>query len=54
MIEEPRFIETARRSPFLNRCCDVDVTVDLMIHDIDIILSLIPSPVKRIRVLGSP
>jgi len=32
----------------------VDVTVDLMIHDIDIILSLIPSPVKRIRLLGSP
>jgi len=52
MIEEPRFIETARRSPFLNRCCDVDVTVDLMIHDIDIILSLIPSPVKRIRAFG--
>jgi len=52
MIEEPRFIETARRSPFLNRGCDVDVTVDLMIHDIDIVLSLVPSPVKRIRAFG--
>jgi predicted dehydrogenase len=52
MIEEPRFIETARRSPFLSRGCDVDVTVDLMIHDIDIVLSLVPSPVRRIRAFG--
>jgi predicted dehydrogenase len=52
MVVEPRFIEAARRSPFLNRCCDVDVTLDLMIHDIDIVLSLIPSPVKRIKAFG--
>jgi len=52
MIEEPGFIEAVRRSPFLNRCSDVDVTLDLMIHDIDIILSLIPSPVKRTTAYG--
>jgi len=52
MIEEPGFIEAVRRSPFLNRCADVDVTLDLMIHDIDIIFSLIPSPVKRIKAFG--
>lgn len=52
MIEEPGFIEAMRRSPFLNRCSDVDVTLDLMIHDIDIVLNLIPSPVKRIKAFG--
>jgi len=52
MIEEPRFIEAVRRSPFLNRCTDVDVTLDLMIHDIDIIFSLVPFPVKRMTAFG--
>lgn len=52
MIEEAGFIEAVRRSPFLNRCADVDVTLDLMIHDIDIIFSLIPSPVKRMQAFG--
>jgi predicted dehydrogenase len=52
MIEGVGFIEAVRRSPFLNRCADVDVTLDLMIHDIDIIFSLIPSPVKRIKAFG--
>ena len=52
MIEEAGFIEAVRRSPFLNRCADVDVTLDLMIHDIDILFSLISSPVKRISAFG--
>ncbi len=52
MIEEPRFLEAVRVSPFLNRCFDVDVTLDLMIHDIDIILGLVRSPVKRISAFG--
>ncbi|MGD0887207.1 MAG: Gfo/Idh/MocA family oxidoreductase [Thermodesulfovibrionales bacterium] len=52
MIEEPRFIEAVRVSPFLNRCSDVDVTLDLMIHDIDVILSLVPSSIKTIRAAG--
>ncbi|MDI6891128.1 MAG: hypothetical protein QMC83_09380 [Thermodesulfovibrionales bacterium] len=53
MVEEPRFIESERLSPFLGRGTDIDVTLDLMIHDADIILSLIPSPVKEIRAVGA-
>lgn len=53
MIREPRFIESERLSPFLGRGTDVDVTVDLMIHDVDIILSLISSPVKEIKAVGA-
>ncbi len=52
MIKEPAFFEATRLSPFLNRNADVDVTLDLMIHDIDIILSLVSSPVKRISAFG--
>ena len=53
MIREPRFIESERLSPFLGRGTDVDVTVDLMIHDVDIILSLIFSPIKEIKAVGA-
>ena len=53
MIKEPRFIESERLSPFLGRGTDVDVTVDLMIHDVDIILSLVSCPVKEIRAAGA-
>lgn len=53
MIKKPLFIESERLSPFLGRGTDVDVTLDLMIHDIDIILSLISSPVKDIRAVGA-
>ncbi len=41
LIGEPRFFEAERLSPFLGRGVDVDITLDLMIHDIDIILSLL-------------
>jgi len=40
MIKEPRFIESERLSPFLGRGTDVDVTLDLMIHDADIVLAI--------------
>lgn len=56
MINKPMFIESERFSPFLGqggRGTDVDVTLDLMIHDIDIILSLIPLPVKEINAVGA-
>jgi predicted dehydrogenase len=56
MIENPLFIESERFSPFLGRGgrgTDIDVTLDLMIHDVDIILSLIPFPVKEIRAVGA-
>jgi predicted dehydrogenase len=52
MIADPSFIESARESPFLGRADDVDVTIDLMIHDIDIVLSLVQSRLKDIRAIG--
>jgi predicted dehydrogenase len=52
MIKAPKFIEAERLSPFLGRGTDVDVTLDLMIHDIDIVLSMVHSKVKEIRATG--
>ncbi len=52
-IKEPIFIESERLSPFLGRGTDVDVTLDLMIHDIDIILSLVGRSVTDIRAVGA-
>jgi len=49
-----RFIEALRIGPFLGRGIDVHVILDLMIHDIDIILSLVPSEVAEIRAIGVP
>ncbi|MBM4140721.1 MAG: Gfo/Idh/MocA family oxidoreductase [Nitrospira sp.] len=53
MVKEPRFIEAERLSPFLGRGTDVDVTLDLMIHDVDIVLSFVSSPVKEIKAVGT-
>ncbi|MGA2192865.1 MAG: Gfo/Idh/MocA family oxidoreductase [Nitrospirota bacterium] len=50
----PKFIECNRLSPFPDRSTDVDVVLDLMIHDIDIILSLVRSPVREIHAVGIP
>lgn len=47
-IERPMFIEAHRLSPFTPRGTDVNVVMDLMIHDLDIILSLLGSPVRQI------
>jgi predicted dehydrogenase len=52
MIKEPLFIESERLSPFLGRGTDVDVTLDLMIHDIDIVMSIVQSRIKDIRAIG--
>jgi predicted dehydrogenase len=49
----PRFIESARLAPFKNRGTDVDVVLDLMIHDIDLILSIVRSPVVAVDAIGS-
>jgi predicted dehydrogenase len=54
MITTPMFIECNRLSPYPDRSTDVDVVLDLMIHDIDIILSLVKSEVKEIRAAGIP
>ena len=53
MVEKPQFIESQRLSPFLGRSVDVDVTLDLMIHDIDIILSLVNSEISDLRATGA-
>jgi predicted dehydrogenase len=54
LLEEVEFIESERVSPFVGRSTDVDVTLDLMIHDIDIIMDLVGgSPIKDIKVAGS-
>ena len=48
----PQFIESHRISPFNTRGIDVDVVLDLMIHDIDIVLTLVDSPVDNIKASG--
>ncbi|MEW6001294.1 MAG: Gfo/Idh/MocA family oxidoreductase [Nitrospirota bacterium] len=53
MIKEPKFIESERLSPFLGRGTDVDVTLDLIIHDVDVILSFVSSPVKDLKAVGA-
>ncbi|MEN8200867.1 MAG: Gfo/Idh/MocA family oxidoreductase [Thermodesulfobacteriota bacterium] len=50
----PVFIESQRISTFKNRGVDVDVILDLMIHDIDIILNIIKSPLETIHCVGAP
>ena len=52
MIENPMFIETHRLAEFNPRGTDVPVVLDLMIHDIDAILSVVNSPVKNINASG--
>ena len=49
---EPKFIESHRLAPFNPRGTEVAVVLDLMIHDIDIILSLVKSPVEKIDASG--
>jgi predicted dehydrogenase len=49
----PRFIESARLAPFKYRGTDVDVVLDLMIHDIDLILSIVRSPVVAVDAIGT-
>ncbi|MCI5143902.1 MAG: gfo/Idh/MocA family oxidoreductase, partial [Candidatus Electrothrix sp. ATG1] len=49
LLDTPLFIEAHRLSTFKNRGTDVDVILDLMIHDIDIILSIINSPIQDIH-----
>ncbi len=53
ILTVPRFIESARLAPFKHRGTDVDVVLDLMIHDIDLILSIVRSPVVGVDAIGS-
>lgn len=53
-ITQPLFIESHRIHVFKSRGLDVDVVLDLMIHDIDIILSIVDAPIKTIHTVGVP
>ena len=53
-LNKPMFFEAHRLSIFTPRALDVDVVLDLMIHDLDIVLSLVRSPVKEVRAVGIP
>ena len=53
-LHEPKFIESHRLSPFRKRGTDVNVVLDLMIHDIDIILSIVHSDIQSIQASGVP
>lgn len=52
--DKPLFIESHRLSPFNPRANDVSVVLDLMIHDIDIILALVDSEIERLDASGTP
>jgi len=52
LIKNPKFIECHRLSSFPNRSLDVGAVLDIMIHDIDIVLGLVPSKIKKIESVG--
>ncbi len=54
LLVEPLFVESVRIAPFKPRGTDVNVVLDLMIHDIEIIQHLVKSPVARIDAIGAP
>ena len=54
VAKEPRFIETHRLSPYPARSMDIGVVLDLMIHDLDIVLAFVDSPVKEVDGVGVP
>lgn len=51
---EPRFIEAHRLSPFPARSTDIGVVLDLMIHDLDVVLAFVKSPVSSVDAVGVP
>ena len=53
-IRRPAFIEGHRIGPYSERGTDVDVVLDLMIHDLDLVLSFNPGPVEEVRAAGVP
>ena len=54
ILSRPMFFEVHRLSVFTPRSLDVDVVLDLMIHDLDIVLAFAKSPVKEVRAVGLP
>jgi predicted dehydrogenase len=53
-LDEPRFVESHRLAPFDPRGTDVAVVLDLMIHDIDLVLGLVGAPVDTVSAVGVP
>ncbi len=53
-LKRPMFFEAHRLSVFTPRALDVDVVLDLMIHDLDIVLTFASSPVREVRAVGLP
>lgn len=54
LITKPMFFEVHRLSVFTPRSLDVDVVLDLMIHDLDAVLAFVQSPIKEVRAAGLP
>lgn len=54
LLNQPMFFEVHRLSVFTPRSLDVDVVLDLMIHDLDIVLTLVGVPVREVRAVGLP
>lgn len=54
VLTRPRFIECHRLAPFTERGTEVDVILDLMIHDLDVILSVVDAPLERVEAVGVP
>jgi predicted dehydrogenase len=53
-LDRPKFIECHRLSPFPQRSLDIGVVLDLMIHDLEIVLHLVSSPVASVDAVGIP
>ena len=53
LIQQPTYIESTRNTPYSFRATDVSVVLDLMIHDLDLVLSLAQSNVKEVRATGT-
>ena len=54
IVTTPRFFEAHRMSLFTPRSLDIDVVMDLMIHDLDVVMSLVDSPLREVRAAGIP
>jgi predicted dehydrogenase len=52
--KDPRFIEVHRLGSFSPRSLDIDVVLDLMIHDLDVVASLVPSAIRSVDAVGVP
>ncbi|MDX1579883.1 MAG: Gfo/Idh/MocA family oxidoreductase, partial [Gemmatimonadota bacterium] len=52
LLDGPRFIESLRMAPFQPRGTDVNVVLDLMIHDIDLVLALVDAPLRDLHAVG--